>query len=147
MTVLIEPGVAADAVAIAGILTGWIDETDWMPRVHSPSSYLGFGQMLLATCDVTVARDGAVVGFLARQGADIQAFYLAPGARGQGLGTSLLDHVKAQVDMLDLWTFQANAGALLFYARHRFVEDQRTDGAENDEKLPDVHMNWRAENG
>ncbi|MEE9429221.1 MAG: GNAT family N-acetyltransferase [Paracoccaceae bacterium] len=144
MSVVIEPGAASDAGVISDILTGWIDETDWMPRIHSPSSYLGFGQMLLAASDVTVARDGPVVGFLARQGADIQAFYLAPAARGRGVGTALLDHAKGQADRLELWTFQANTGALRFYARHGFVEDLRTDGAENDEKLPDVHMNWSA---
>ncbi len=145
MSVVLEPGIAADAPAIAAILTGWIDETDWMPRIHSPASYLGFGELLLVASQVTVARrSGLVVGFLARQGADIQAFYLAPQARGQGIGAAMLEQTKAQVDQLELWTFQANTRALGFYTATGFVEDQRSDGAGNDEHLPDIHMIWRA---
>jgi len=130
----------SDAPAIAAILSGWIDETDWMPRVHPPGSELGFAKMLLDVADVTVARDDAgVLGFLARQDSEIQA-----DARGRGLGGALLDHAKEQTGRLGLWTFQANSGSLRFYMRHGFVETERSDGAANDEHLPDIRLIWEA---
>ena len=44
-------------------------------------------------------------------------------------------------DRLELWTFQANHGALRFYVREGFTEGQRTDCA-NDEGLADVNLVW-----
>ena len=81
-------------------------------------------------------------GFLSRQAQDIQALYLAPTARGQGVGRELLGLAKEHSDSLGLWTFQANMRARRFYTQNGFIEDQMTDGQGNDEKLPDVHMSW-----
>jgi hypothetical protein len=39
---------------------------------------------------------------------------------------------------LKLWTLQSNAGAQRFYLRHGFVEADRTDGADNEERAPDI---------
>ena len=143
MSVVLGKAAKAEAGEIGNILSHWIDEVDWMVRVHAPSKYLGYGEMLIASADVTVARDaGKVAGFLARQGEDIQALYLRPGYREQGIGAGLLEMAKKEMTPLGLWTFQSNSGARRFYARHGFVEDQLTDGQGNDEKLPDVHMGW-----
>ena len=49
---------------------------------------------------------------------------------------------KSQIETLGLWTFQANLRAQAFYRQNGFVEDDRTDGDGNDEKLPDVHFTW-----
>ena len=65
-------------------------------------------------------------------------------ARGRGVGKALLDTAKARSDRLELWCFQANAGARRFYAREGLAEVERTDGAGNDEKLPDVRLVWPA---
>ncbi len=135
------------------ILLAWVDETGWMPRIHPRDSYPVFAELLENISDVTVARlDGRVVGFIARQDNDIQALYVDGSARGQGVGKALLDHAKTQVEKIGLWTFQANTGAQRFYRREGFREERRTDGQENDEKLPDVYMTWartadRTDNG
>jgi GNAT superfamily N-acetyltransferase len=50
---------------------------------------------------------------------------------------------KAREPRLVLWTFQANSAAIAFYLREGFVEIERTDGAGNEEGLPDVRMIWR----
>ena len=55
----------------------------------------------------------------------------------------LLDRVKAAQDEIQLWTFQANAGARRFYERHAFLAEELTDGAGNDEGEPDVRYRWR----
>jgi len=45
---------------------------------------------------------------------------------------------------LSLWCFQQNHAARAFYARHGFVEGTRTDGQNNEERLADVKLEWRA---
>ena len=143
MIATLRSAVAQDGAAISDILSGWIDETPWMPRIHSLEEDRAFGTWLVDVCDVTVAeKDRQVVGFLARQGADIQALYMHETARGQGVGTALLDLAKTKSPKLGLWTFQANTPAQRFYLTNGFTEDQRTDGQGNDEKLPDIHFQW-----
>ncbi len=135
----------SDAVRLARIMGGWTDETDWMPKLHSHADNVKFLQRLIRDLDVTVLRNWrGAQGFLARNGAEVDALYLAPGARGRGMGTRLIDRAKAASERLELWCFQANTGALRFYDRQGFVEAERTDGAGNDEKLPDVRLVWAA---
>lgn len=146
MTFSLRPGQPNDAPAIATILSDWIDETDWMVRIHTREEDQGFGKFLLDKTDVTIAlRGDRVGGFLARQHEDVQALYLAPFARGQGGGQALLDAAKAMAPRLSLWCFQANEGARAFYAREGFQEVELTDGQGNDEKLPDVRLVWKRE--
>ncbi len=83
------------------------------------------------------------MGFIAVKQGDIAGFYVAEGHRGRGIGKALLDAVKAEEPRLALWTFQANVDAIRFYAREGFCEVERTDGAGNEERLPDVRMIWR----
>ena len=52
---------------------------------------------------------------------------------------------KAACPHLTLYTFQANLPAQQFYAREGFTEIARSDGAENDEHLPDLRLLWRKE--
>ena len=73
----------------------------------------------------------------------MHALYLLPEACGQGIGKALLDRAKGEAGPLELWTFQANTGAQRFYLREGFVEARRTDGAENDEGLPDIFYTWQ----
>lgn len=150
MTICLRPARLDDAPAIAAILSDWIDETPWIPRVHTRQEDQLFGAFLIERTMVTVAalidRPNVICGFAALQPPQIQALYLAPRWRGQGVGTRLLNHLKSQCQPLQLWAFQANDGAQRFYEREGFVEVERTNGAENDEKLPDIRMVWEQEN-
>ena len=137
------PARADDAPALARILSDWIDETAWMPDIHTPDEDRRHLLHLIATCEVVILRDGQPIhGFLARDGARLHALYLVPGARGKGMGKHLLDLAKSRSDRLELWSFQANSGARSFYAREGFDEVEMTDGADNDEKMPDVRLVW-----
>ena len=137
---------ADDAPALAQILSDWIDETAWMPDIHTPDEDRRHLVHLIATCEVTILHDGSgIQGFMARDGAMVQALYLVPCARGLGLGKQLLDLAKARTNRLELWSFQANSGARAFYAREGFQEVEMTDGADNDEKVPDVRLVWQRE--
>ncbi len=132
-----------DAVAIGAILSDWIDETDWMPRVHKREDEQAFAADLVSRGWVSVARQrGRVVGFLARDGAEVVALYVARGARGQGVGRALLTRAKRRSTRLALWTFQFNHPARAFYEAQGFDEVRRTGGAGNDEKLPDIRYAW-----
>lgn len=146
-SIVLRPGLGADAAACAGIFNAWVDATPWMPRVHPPHDVVRHHrEHVFPTCTVTVATDaGAVVGYLAVDGEGfVAACYLAPEARGRGIGTALLAHAKAlQPEGLTLWAFLANQAARRFYAREGFVEVRRTDG-DNEEGLPDVLLAWRA---
>ena len=139
---ILRDAVADDVAALARVLGDWCRETPWMPNLHSRAEDAWFVGEMLKTHVMRVGfADG--FGFLARKGPEIDALYLAPPARGQGLGRALLNEAKA-VGHLGLWTFQANVAARAFYRREGFAEMRLTDGAGNAERLPDVRMEWRA---
>ena len=139
---MIDTAGRADAPGMAMVLGDWIKQTPWMPDLHLPVEHIWFCEGLTDTCAVWVLRQDAVAGFIARRGEEVTALYLAPAARGQGHGKALLDLAKAGQDRLTLWTFQANTRAIAFYKREGFAETARTEGAGNDENLPDVRMVW-----
>lgn len=145
MKPVITDATPADAPAIAAILGAWNRDTAWMPKLHSPAEDLGFAQHLIASRTTRVLCAPQVTGFLARAGEEIEALYLAPEARGHGHGARLLAEAKAACPHLTLYTFQANLPAQQFYAREGFTEIARSDGAENDEHLPDLRLLWRKE--
>jgi len=144
MRIHITPARPNDAPQVGHILSGWVDETDWLPRIHSHGEDQGHAAELVRRGWVSVARQGGrVVGFLAREAGDIHALYVVQDARGHNVGKALLEHAKQATDHLSLWTFQANIGAQAFYLREGFCEVERTDGADNDEGLPDIRYEWK----
>ncbi len=145
MSVRNRPARAEDAVPCARILGDWFTATDWLPRLHTPAVDLAFLRGLIGRNIVTVAeQNGVAVGFLARDEAQISHLFLAPAARGQGIGSDLIRRAQAAQDHLHLWCFQANEDALRFYEGHGFVAGQTTDGADNEEGVPDVKYLWSA---
>ncbi|WP_299598392.1 GNAT family N-acetyltransferase [uncultured Tateyamaria sp.] len=147
MSVLLRAAQPTDAGAVGAILSGFIDGTDWMPRIHTRAEDLSFAGHMIEQGWVTVAEGGGQVhAFSARNGADVHALYVDVSAQGQGIGADLLARMQADADHLTLWTFQANTGAQRFYLRHGFAETERTDGARNDEGLPDIRYDWHKRN-
>ncbi|MDF0599857.1 GNAT family N-acetyltransferase [Psychromarinibacter sp. C21-152] len=144
----LRPARRRDVPRLAGILGGWVQETVWMPKLHDAEEDRAHVAMLIDRFEVTAARDWrGAQGFLARDGGWVHSLYVAPRARGQGVGARLLEAAKARTGRLELWCFQANLDARRFYARHGFAEVEFTDGAENDEKLPDVRLVWERPEG
>ncbi|UWQ11431.1 GNAT family N-acetyltransferase [Aliiroseovarius crassostreae] len=139
----ITPATPDQAPAIANILSQWNAATPWMPRVHSRASEKEFATRLVARGWVSVAQEqGRVLGFLARAQGEIHALYVAPHARGRGIGGALVDHAKQASNRLTLYTFVANEAAQRFYLRKGFHEVARGDGRDNDEALPDIRYEW-----
>ncbi len=116
------------------------------PKMWSGAETIAYCGEMIARGWVTVAEAaGRVVGFLARDGAEICGLYVAAGSRDAGIGRALIDSAKRGQDGLWLKVLEQNAGARRFYARHGFAEVARSDGAENDDKLPDITMEWQRE--
>ena len=143
MSVLLRDAWPTDAGKVGAILSGFVAETPWMPNLHSRAEDIGFAGMMIDRGWVRVAWDRThLLGFCAREGEDIHALYVAATHRRQGIGAALIADAQAAVPRLTLWTFQANAEAQAFYAALGFTEAERTDGAANDEKLPDIRLVW-----
>ena len=140
---LLRPANPLDAGRVGAILSAWIDETPWMPRIHTRAEDIGYAGMMVDRGWVPVSENETITGFLARNGDDIHALYIDPDARGQGIGSTLLTDAMRHEDQLTLWTFQANIRAQAFYERHGFAPVERTDGAGNDEGLPDIRYHWQ----
>ena len=132
----------ADLPVLARILGDWAADTPWMPRLHSRKDDLGFLRRLYHSGCLRVIGD-APQGFLARQDAEIPALFVAAPARRQGAGKALIRDAMAAAPVLQLWTFQANVAARSLYFSVGFVEIERTDRSGNEERLPDVRLEWR----
>jgi Acetyltransferase (GNAT) family. len=90
--------------------------------------------------------DGAIVGFMMLGDEVLEYIFLEPRVFGRGIGTALIDLAKERRPAgFTLWTFQQNARSRAFYERHGFVAVLFTDGANNEEKTPDVLYEWRPE--
>lgn len=88
-------------------------------------------------------QDGELVGFTLVTPTWLDGLYVEPGRQRAGVGTALLDLVKAgRPDGFGLWVFETNAPARGFYARHGLVELERTDGSANEEGAPDIKVVW-----
>ena len=111
-----------------------------MPKLHTRAQDVRFLGHLIGSRVVRMEADG--LGFMARLGTEVEALYLAPAARGRGLGKALLEEAKQAETSLTLWCFQANLAARRFYEREGFVEAFRTAGDKNTEHLPDVRLVW-----
>jgi GNAT superfamily N-acetyltransferase len=109
-----------------------------LPEVHAWVS--GWD---LERFSVWVAERDRLVGYTRYDEAWLDDLYVDPAAQGEGLGSALLDLVKAErPGGFCLWVFESNTPARGFYARHGLVELERTDGAGNEEQQPDIRMAW-----
>ena len=142
----VRPVRTQDLAACAAIVNAWIDETDWMPRIHAAEDVVRHYKTVVYRDRkiLVVASTDNVMGFMAL-GADhtITALYVDGQYRNQGIGHLLVEKAKSEFsDFVQLWTFQKNATAQQFYKREGFEIIHQTDG-DNDEGLPDYLLEWR----
>lgn len=142
----IRAAVAADLPACAAIINDYIDATDWLPRVQPAAAIRAmFGPELLERRQVLVAdQGGAVVGYLslAPDGV-VPGFYLAPAARGRGIGQALLAAAKRLAPAgLELTVFEPNLVARRFYAAAGFHEMPGRRVEATEEGVPTLRLRW-----
>ncbi|MGR3762015.1 GNAT family N-acetyltransferase [Roseobacteraceae bacterium NS-SX3] len=141
----IRPARPTDAGTTGSILYRFQQDTAWMPKLYGEAEVIAFCGTMIDRGWMTVAeRGGRVLGFLARDNEEVCALYLAPDACGQGFGRALMEHAKTASPRLILRAFAANQDARRFYLREGFAETARGDGSGNEEGLPDVTFEWRA---
>jgi GNAT superfamily N-acetyltransferase len=114
------------------------------PGLHSPEEDVAFFSRRMAEDDVTTWAaevDGQIVGFALCTPTFLDGLYVRPDMKGRGIGSLLLDVVDAtHPDGYELWVFESNTGARRLYEQRGLVEVERTDGAGNEEKAPDIRM-------
>lgn len=114
--------------------------------LHTPDEDLAFHRdQVIPTCDCWGAFDGELMlGFIGMLPGWIDHLYVEPALHRCGIGSQLIAFAQAQQSELRLYTFQSNARGRAFYEHHGFVIEELTDGARNEEKMPDITYLWRA---
>ncbi|RZI83299.1 MAG: GNAT family N-acetyltransferase, partial [Microbacterium sp.] len=93
--------------------------------------------------EIWVAEDEDVLGFAVTDGNWLDSIYVGPQHQARGIGSALLEVVKAQAPGgFALWVFASNTSARGFYHRHGLIELEHTDGSANPEGAPEVRMAW-----
>jgi chorismate mutase/GNAT superfamily N-acetyltransferase len=117
-----------------------------MPRsIHPPEEiHAWFRRLLEGGRETWVAeRESDVVGYIVLDPEWLDSIYVRSDLTGEGIGTVLLDLAKSlRPEGFGLWVFVSNEGAQRFYRRHGLVEIRRTDGADNEEREPDIELAW-----
>ncbi len=134
-----------DADGIAAVFSSSFRLLTFLPTVRTDEERRRFIEsVILKTCDVTVAEgEDGIVSFLARDGQEIRLLYMHPASIGAGAGSLLVVAKASGVAALELWCFQANTRARRFYEARGFRAICFTDGADNEEKMPDVRYRWQ----
>lgn len=135
----------ADMPAVAGLhRLAFFHAMPHMPVLHTPEEDLAFyEESVFPESEIwIVEQSGTIAGFIAFHAEHVDHLYVHPDCQGQGLGGTLLELAKCSADSLQLWTFQCNRKARRFYERHGFCIERETDGADNEERQPDVLYAW-----
>jgi ribosomal protein S18 acetylase RimI-like enzyme len=129
-----------DVPAMAAVLNGWIDGTDWFPRVFAPEELEGFIRDAVPLREVWVAGD-PVCAYLSCNAEAGQVVALYSSVTGQGVGKALMDKVKEGREALWLTTHVPNVAAQRFYRREGFHEVSR-HMPEPSETVEEMRMEW-----
>lgn len=145
MNVRIQRADLADLGAIAKLYRATAErEWDFL-RPHTPDEDHAHFARSFDPGEVWIARDGeTTVGFCAARRGWVDHLYVRHERHGEGIGRRLLARALKGRRRGRLWTIQRNARSRSFYALQRFVEVRLTDGSANEEREPDVLLEWRA---
>ena len=140
----------SDAEAVAEVyLTSRKKLVSFAPLAHTDDEVKQWiTKTLIPKTQVTVALvDDKIIGMMGlgrhRETNWLDHLYLHPEFVGQGIGSKLVDLAKSELGApIKLYTFQENRRAIRFYERHGFVPIKYSDGTSNEEKCPDVLMEW-----
>jgi GNAT superfamily N-acetyltransferase len=143
---ILRPATGADAEAVADIdLAARASALPFVRWAHPPHEVRAWiARTLIPGGGVMVAEAaGMPVGYMALHDEWVAQLYVRPGHWRRGIGAALLGHAKAlRPGGLRLWCFQRNAAARAFYERQGFRVERMTDGADNEEREPDVLYVW-----
>jgi ribosomal protein S18 acetylase RimI-like enzyme len=144
--VRIRPARPGDADAVAEVFIASFDTLTFLPTLHTDEETIDFiANKVMPEQEVLVAEEnGTIVGFVAMDGDSLEHLYVHPDSQGRGVGSALLERAKERMPRgFSLWVFQQNAQARRFYERHGLSLIERTEGAGNEERMPDARYEWR----
>lgn len=113
--------------------------------LHSEGEFIAFyrDKVMVETAVWGAFDEGAFRGHLALRPGWIDHLYVDPAVQGRGVGAALVRLAQREQDELRLHTFQSNLRARALYERFGFAIEDLTDGARNEEKMPDITYHWR----
>ena len=145
MNVKFIKAIDEDAAEISQILEDWAASNREIPLVHNVEERADYGRWLLEHTSVTMIHNSCgVVGFLALEKHIIQGLYIKKDFQGFGFGQAAIKFAQKQFKELRLWVFQSNIGAQKFYQRLGFQIVEKSDGEDNDYRLPDIFYCWKS---
>ncbi len=142
---VLRPAVVEDAPGIAELyLASFGAALPGIQLVHSPEQVRRWVRSALVEAgDSWVAELNGLAGFMTLSEGHVEQLYVAVGRWRQGIGSALLDLAKAlSHGPLELYTFQANRPAVVFYLAHGFTIVAAGDGSGNEERAPDYLLRW-----
>ena len=145
MNVQFIKAIDEDAAEISQILEDWAASNREIPLVHNVEERADYGCWLLEHTSVTMIHNSSgVVGFLALEKHIIQGLYIKKDFQRFGFGQAAIKFAQKQFKELRLWVFQSNIGAQKFYQRLGFQVVEKSDGEDNDYRIPDIFYCWKS---
>ena len=142
--VAIRKAKAADLPEIARLMRIWSNIAWDFMVAHTPADDLAFIESRAAAGSIWTALEGErIVAFCTVRRGWIDVFHVAPERHGRGIDRALIGRALKGRRRVKLWTFQRNTRARRFYALQGFRELRLTDGRGNEEREPDVLLEWR----
>lgn len=148
LDLVLRPGVGPDLEAVRDVWSAAAAHLDAPFAERTPEEARAWLTGLLdRPAELWVATEGSrIVGFVHLEGAWLSSIYVHPDQQGRGVGTALLDLVKAlRPAGFGLRVHETNTRARELYRRRGLVELERTDGSSYRDEAPDLQMAWLGE--
>lgn len=146
MTTAIRRATPKDAPDAAEVFLASRATMNYLPHLHTDEETRNFIRRVVGEAETWIAdRDGEVVGFAVIHNRWLHHLYVDPSRFNTNTGGRLFERVcQEHPEGFQLWAFQQNTGARRFYERHGCALVRLTNGADNEEKLPDALYVWPA---
>jgi GNAT superfamily N-acetyltransferase len=147
-SITVRPATRQDVDRIVSVYTRARHEAmPWLPVQHSHEEDLAhFGDHIVDGVGHrtwVAVRDGRVVGFAALAHGELGHLYVDPDHQGQGVGSALFSHLRQAVPSgFTARVLSGNDRAQRFYEQRDAHPVYASDGAGNDDHLPDVTYRW-----